>query len=90
MACRACARIEQGRVASGRGGGHQIVVYLVAATGAGAGNRLVSEYEKLGLEPVVLAGTGDDAVPTIRNPIRMSGAAVRYLLPSTLPGRRRR
>jgi crotonobetainyl-CoA:carnitine CoA-transferase CaiB-like acyl-CoA transferase len=37
--------------------------------------------QELGLEPVVLAGTGDDAVPTIRNPIRMSGAAVRYVLP---------
>ena len=36
---------------------------------------------ELGLEPVVLAGTGEDAVPTIRNPIRLSGAAVRYALP---------
>ena len=36
---------------------------------------------ELGLEPVVLAGTGEGAVPTIRNPIRLSGAAVRYPLP---------
>ena len=45
---------------------------------------------ELGLEPVVLAGTGEDAVPTIRNPIRLSGAAVRYVAPSTRSGCRRR
>jgi crotonobetainyl-CoA:carnitine CoA-transferase CaiB-like acyl-CoA transferase len=37
--------------------------------------------EEIGLEPVVLAGTGDAAVPGIRNPLRFSSTAARYDLP---------
>jgi crotonobetainyl-CoA:carnitine CoA-transferase CaiB-like acyl-CoA transferase len=37
--------------------------------------------EEIGLEPVVLAGTGDAAVPGIRNPLRFSDTAARYDLP---------
>jgi crotonobetainyl-CoA:carnitine CoA-transferase CaiB-like acyl-CoA transferase len=34
--------------------------------------------ERIGLDPVVLAGEGDTAVPGIRNPLRFSGTAARY------------
>jgi crotonobetainyl-CoA:carnitine CoA-transferase CaiB-like acyl-CoA transferase len=37
--------------------------------------------ERLGLGPVVLAGQGDAAVPTIRHPLTFSAAAPRYDLP---------
>lgn len=41
--------------------------------------------ESLGLEPVVMTGDGDAAVPTVRNPIRLSGTPVDYrLAPPTL------
>jgi len=35
----------------------------------------------LGLEPVVVAGTGERAVPSVRNPIRFSRSGLRYELP---------
>jgi crotonobetainyl-CoA:carnitine CoA-transferase CaiB-like acyl-CoA transferase len=37
--------------------------------------------EQIGLDPVVLAGHGDQAVPGIRNPLRFSATAPRYDLP---------
>ena len=37
--------------------------------------------EEIGLEPVVLAGEGDAAMPSIRNPLRFSATAPRYKLP---------
>jgi crotonobetainyl-CoA:carnitine CoA-transferase CaiB-like acyl-CoA transferase len=37
--------------------------------------------EQIGLEPVVMAGTGEAAVPGIRNPLRFSATAPRYDLP---------
>jgi crotonobetainyl-CoA:carnitine CoA-transferase CaiB-like acyl-CoA transferase len=37
--------------------------------------------EQVGLEPVVVVGDGDDAVPSVRNPIRFSSSAARYDLP---------
>jgi crotonobetainyl-CoA:carnitine CoA-transferase CaiB-like acyl-CoA transferase len=37
--------------------------------------------EEIGLEPVVLAGQGDAAMPTIRNPLRFSATPPRYKLP---------
>ena len=37
--------------------------------------------EQIGLDPVVLAGQGDQAVPGIRNPLRFSSTAPRYDLP---------
>lgn len=36
--------------------------------------------EDLGLEPVVEVGEGDDAVPTVRNPIRLSRTPPSYRL----------
>ncbi|WP_417563796.1 CaiB/BaiF CoA transferase family protein [Microbacterium sp.] len=51
-----------------------------------AGVRLA---ERLGLEPVVSAGTGEDAIPTIRNPITFSRTPPSYdLRPPHLDGDR--
>jgi crotonobetainyl-CoA:carnitine CoA-transferase CaiB-like acyl-CoA transferase len=36
--------------------------------------------EDLGLEPVVMAGDGEGAVPTVRNPIRLSATPASYRL----------
>ena len=41
----------------------------------------VAFAEQIGLDPVVTAGTGDAAVPGIRNPLRFSATAARYDLP---------
>jgi len=41
----------------------------------------VAFAEEIGLEPVVLAGQGDGAVPGIRNPLRFSATQARYPLP---------
>ncbi|GAA4949746.1 CaiB/BaiF CoA-transferase family protein [Streptomonospora halophila] len=41
----------------------------------------VSFAESLGLEPVVVAGDGEDGVPGIRNPITMSRSTTRYERP---------
>ena len=41
----------------------------------------VSFAEQIGLDPVVLAGQGDAAVPGIRNPLTFSATAPRYDLP---------
>jgi crotonobetainyl-CoA:carnitine CoA-transferase CaiB-like acyl-CoA transferase len=41
----------------------------------------VAFAEQIGLEPVVVAGTGETAVPGIRNPLRFSATAARYDLP---------
>ncbi|MGY1727902.1 CaiB/BaiF CoA transferase family protein [Geodermatophilus sp. SYSU D01062] len=41
----------------------------------------VAFAEEVGLDPVVTAGEGDAAVPSIRNPIRFSETAARYRLP---------
>ena len=37
--------------------------------------------EEVGLEPVVQVGTADDAVPSVRNPIRFSATSADYRLP---------
>jgi crotonobetainyl-CoA:carnitine CoA-transferase CaiB-like acyl-CoA transferase len=37
--------------------------------------------EQIGLAPVVPAGRGEAAVPTIRHPLTFSGSALRYDLP---------
>ncbi|HEU0042888.1 MAG TPA: CoA transferase [Jiangellaceae bacterium] len=41
----------------------------------------VAFAEKVGLDPVVVVGEGDAAVPSIRNPITFSATPVRYDLP---------
>jgi crotonobetainyl-CoA:carnitine CoA-transferase CaiB-like acyl-CoA transferase len=41
----------------------------------------VAFAEQIGLDPVVLAGAGEHAVPGIRNPLRFSETAARYDLP---------
>ena len=41
----------------------------------------VAFAEEVGLDPVVMTGEGDSAVPTIRHPIRFSGFEPRYRLP---------
>jgi len=41
----------------------------------------VAFAEQIGLDPVVLAGEGEAAVPGIRNPLRFSATAPRYDLP---------
>jgi crotonobetainyl-CoA:carnitine CoA-transferase CaiB-like acyl-CoA transferase len=41
----------------------------------------VAFAEGVGLDPVVLVGSGADAVPSVRNPIRMSQTPPDYLRP---------
>ncbi|HET8617025.1 MAG TPA: CoA transferase [Actinomycetales bacterium] len=41
----------------------------------------VAFAEKVGLDPVVVVGEGDDAVPTVRNPLAFSATPPRYELP---------
>ena len=41
----------------------------------------VAFAEKVGLDPVVMVGEGDAAVPTVRNPITFSATPARYDLP---------
>jgi crotonobetainyl-CoA:carnitine CoA-transferase CaiB-like acyl-CoA transferase len=41
----------------------------------------VAFAERLGLDPVVLAGEGESAVPSVRSPITFSAASARYDLP---------
>ncbi|MFC9505625.1 LLM class flavin-dependent oxidoreductase [Streptomyces sp. NPDC057002] len=54
--------IDGGREAAGRGGGpHQVVVYLLTATGAGAAERLRAELADEGLESVPDLGVAGDA-----------------------------
>jgi crotonobetainyl-CoA:carnitine CoA-transferase CaiB-like acyl-CoA transferase len=41
----------------------------------------VAFAERVGLDPVVRVGQGEDAVPSIRNPITFSATPARYDLP---------
>jgi crotonobetainyl-CoA:carnitine CoA-transferase CaiB-like acyl-CoA transferase len=41
----------------------------------------VAFADELGLDPIITAGHGDHAVPSIRNPIRFSATPARYQLP---------
>ena len=81
---RAGALIEQGRTASGRDR-HQVVVYLLAATGLGAGERLGREYERWGLEPGKQAGVAGDADEVARavDELAQAGAGTVVLQPTT-------
>jgi alkanesulfonate monooxygenase SsuD/methylene tetrahydromethanopterin reductase-like flavin-dependent oxidoreductase (luciferase family) len=59
---RARRLIDEGRAAAGRGdGAHKVVVYLLAATGAGAGERLRGELVAEGVADVPGLGVAGDA-----------------------------
>ncbi|MGA3218499.1 MAG: LLM class flavin-dependent oxidoreductase [Acidimicrobiales bacterium] len=59
----ACAVIDQGRLAAGRRDAHAVVVYLHAATGPGAAQRLAGEYQRWGYgAPSRDLGVAGDAV----------------------------
>lgn len=58
---RARELIEEGRRSAGRTGAHRIVVYLLAATGAGAESRLRAELAAEGLASVPDLGVAGDA-----------------------------
>ncbi|MEV6807233.1 LLM class flavin-dependent oxidoreductase [Streptomyces sp. NPDC017248] len=58
---RARQLAEEGRRAAGRGGPHRIVVYLLTATGPGAGARLRAELAAEKLESVPGVGVAGDA-----------------------------
>ena len=81
---RSGALIEQGRAASGRGH-HQVVVYLLAATGPGAEDRLLREYQRWGLEPGKQAGVAGDAYEVARavGELARAGAGTVVLQPTT-------
>jgi alkanesulfonate monooxygenase SsuD/methylene tetrahydromethanopterin reductase-like flavin-dependent oxidoreductase (luciferase family) len=81
---RAHALIEQGRAASGKSGCHQVVVYLLAATGSGAADRLRREYQKWGLEPSERAGVAGDAneVARVVGEFARAGAGTVVLQPT--------
>ncbi|WP_217164822.1 LLM class flavin-dependent oxidoreductase [Streptomyces sp. AC512_CC834] len=53
--------IDEGRAAAGRTGAHKVVVYLLAATGAGARERLRAELVAEGVEAVPDLGVAGDA-----------------------------
>ena len=59
---RARALIEQGRSAAGRTGGHHVVVYLLAATGPGAEERLAYQHRQWGFQPGEGVGVAGDAL----------------------------
>jgi alkanesulfonate monooxygenase SsuD/methylene tetrahydromethanopterin reductase-like flavin-dependent oxidoreductase (luciferase family) len=81
---RARALIEEGQTASGRGGGHEVVVYLLAATGSSAGDRLQREYQRWGLQPgeqAGVAGTADEVARAVGEFAR-AGAGTVVLQPT--------
>ena len=81
---RSSALIEQGRTPSGRDR-HQVVVYLLAATGPGAEDRLLREYQRWGLEPGKQAGVAGDADEVARavGELARAGAGTVVLQPTT-------
>ncbi len=58
---RAREVVEESRAASGRTGQHHIVVYLLAATGANARERLARQRQKWGMDPGQAQGVAGDA-----------------------------
>jgi alkanesulfonate monooxygenase SsuD/methylene tetrahydromethanopterin reductase-like flavin-dependent oxidoreductase (luciferase family) len=58
---RAREVVEESRAASGRTGPHHIVVYLLAATGADARERLARQRQKWGMDPGQAQGVAGDA-----------------------------
>ncbi|GGV26525.1 oxidoreductase [Streptomyces griseoflavus] len=67
---RARRLIEEGRTAAGRtGGAHKVVVYLLAATGSGARERLRAELAAEGAAPEADLGAAGDA-PAVAAAVR--------------------
>jgi alkanesulfonate monooxygenase SsuD/methylene tetrahydromethanopterin reductase-like flavin-dependent oxidoreductase (luciferase family) len=58
---RARRLIDEGRAAAGRTGAHKVVVYLLTATGPGAGERLRAELAAEGVASVPDLGVAGDA-----------------------------
>jgi crotonobetainyl-CoA:carnitine CoA-transferase CaiB-like acyl-CoA transferase len=59
-------------------------VLLAAGVASGPINSIAEGVEfatKLGLDPVVEVGEGDEMVPSVRNPITFSASSIRYDLP---------
>jgi alkanesulfonate monooxygenase SsuD/methylene tetrahydromethanopterin reductase-like flavin-dependent oxidoreductase (luciferase family) len=55
----ACRLIEEGRAAAGRDQPHPVTVYLLAATGPGAGEHLQAEVQSWGGDPAQVGVAGD-------------------------------
>ncbi|MER5886622.1 LLM class flavin-dependent oxidoreductase [Streptomyces sp. NPDC001941] len=55
------ALVREGRAAAGRGGPHEVIAYLAAATGPDAAGRLRAELESSGLADVPGLGVAGDA-----------------------------
>ncbi|MFH8934701.1 LLM class flavin-dependent oxidoreductase [Streptomyces griseosporeus] len=66
--------IAEGRAASGRGGEHAVVSYLLAATGDGAHDRLRAEVEGKGLGDVAGLGVAGDAKAVAEAVLRLVDA----------------
>jgi alkanesulfonate monooxygenase SsuD/methylene tetrahydromethanopterin reductase-like flavin-dependent oxidoreductase (luciferase family) len=81
---RARALIGQGRAASGRSDRHEVVVYLMAATGSGAEDRLLRECQRWGFEPgerTAVAGDADEVARAVGEFAR-AGAGTVVLQPT--------
>ncbi len=70
----AVGHIEAGRVAAGRDEPHPVTVYLMAATGPGAVERLRAEHARWGFEPSEDVGVAGDAA-TVAAAVRRWAAA---------------
>ncbi|RII14693.1 Phthiodiolone/phenolphthiodiolone dimycocerosates ketoreductase [Streptomyces sp. YIM 130001] len=57
----ACALVEEGRKAAGRTGPHPVTVYVHAATGPGAAERVEAEVRREGHDPSAGLGAAGDA-----------------------------
>ncbi|MGW4598774.1 LLM class flavin-dependent oxidoreductase [Streptomyces sp. NPDC004457] len=71
---RARELVEEGRRAAGRDGSHRIVVYLLAATGEGAEERMRAELAAEGLEARADVGVAGDAGAVAEAVRRLAGA----------------
>ncbi|KAB2350295.1 LLM class flavin-dependent oxidoreductase [Actinomadura rudentiformis] len=62
----ACRLVEEGRAAGGRTDHHEVVVYLLAATGPGADERLQSEPDVRNDPPFTVAGDAEAIAEAVR------------------------
>jgi alkanesulfonate monooxygenase SsuD/methylene tetrahydromethanopterin reductase-like flavin-dependent oxidoreductase (luciferase family) len=76
--------VDEGRAAAGRTGPHQMIVYLIAATGPGADERLAAELRREGRDPGDDLGAAGDA-RTVADAVRRwadAGATTVVLQPT--------